>query len=378
MSCSSTCSSSRGPQGDPGQSQYTYIAYASNSSGAGFSLVPNNSLKYLQVLVTNAPIASPTLANFTGTWVKYLGDDGANGTSGTNGKDGAPGAITFNYQWSTSNTGSDPGAGFVKVNDPDVTAATALYIDIVDDLGNTITNLLAQMFNVSSSAVKSIIYIRSADLLSYAAYQVTGGTNLGGYFIINVTPIGATSASPFLNGDNLLFSFSVTGNKGDTGSEILYNNLTDTASAGSGSYEILMSYNVAANTLSTNGSYLKIVAQAINGNDQVGITDSEFLQVKLIGGLGAQTLQTQFAYQYERAMLEIELHRVSATSTKILYKIYNAGGSSTAGLQWNAVTSTVLPSNDIITVQLGALDIVTAPRAAYLVAQELLIEKNIK
>jgi hypothetical protein len=378
MSCSSTCSSSRGPQGDPGQSQYTYIAYASDNAGTGFSLVPDNSLQYLQVLVSNTPIVAPTVANFTGVWVKYIGNNGANGTNGANGSDGAPGDVTFTYNWSSSTTGADPGPGNVKVNDPDVLSATALYIDVEDSLGNNVANVLSEMYLVSTSTVKSIIYIRNTGISNYVAYRVTGGVNLGGYFLINVTPIGATSSTPFSNGDPLLFSFSVTGNKGDTGAEILYNNLTDTASTGSGAFEILMSYSVAANTLSSNGSYLKIVGQGICGNDQVGITDSEYLQLKLTGGLGTQTFQVPFAYQYERAMFEMELHRLNATSTKVVYKTYSAGGSSTGLIQWNAITSTLIPSNDIITVQLGALDIVTAPRAAYIVAQELLIEKHIK
>jgi len=66
-----------GPQGLPGANAYSYVAYAADASGAGFSLTPTNALKYRAEIHPEAPIEDLTAADFTGAWVKYLGDDGA-------------------------------------------------------------------------------------------------------------------------------------------------------------------------------------------------------------------------------------------------------------------------------------------------------------
>lgn len=75
-----------GVPGKDGKSAYLYVAYASSATGAGFSLTPTNSLKFRAEIHTDTPIASPTLADFSGaTWVKYIGDDGTGGTGTGNG-----------------------------------------------------------------------------------------------------------------------------------------------------------------------------------------------------------------------------------------------------------------------------------------------------
>ena len=66
----------RGPTGATGHESYLYVAYAENTAGRGFSLLPAASRKYRAEIQSGAPIESPTLSDFSGaTWVKYLGDD---------------------------------------------------------------------------------------------------------------------------------------------------------------------------------------------------------------------------------------------------------------------------------------------------------------
>ena len=68
----------RGADGSDGASAYIYVAYASDSMGSNFSLVPTSGLKYRAELHTNIPLESPNASDFSGvTWVKYIGDDGA-------------------------------------------------------------------------------------------------------------------------------------------------------------------------------------------------------------------------------------------------------------------------------------------------------------
>lgn len=67
-----------GQNGTDGVSSYTYVAYASDASGTGFSLTPTNALKYRAEIHTTTAIETPDVDDFTGaTWVKYIGDDGA-------------------------------------------------------------------------------------------------------------------------------------------------------------------------------------------------------------------------------------------------------------------------------------------------------------
>ena len=66
----------RGPTGATGHEAYLYVAYAENTDGRGFSLLPAASRKYRAEIQTDAPIDTPTLADFAGAaWQKYIGDD---------------------------------------------------------------------------------------------------------------------------------------------------------------------------------------------------------------------------------------------------------------------------------------------------------------
>ena len=66
----------RGPAGETGHESYLYVAYAENTDGRGFSLLPAASRKYRAEIQTDEPLETPTLADFAGaSWVKYLGDD---------------------------------------------------------------------------------------------------------------------------------------------------------------------------------------------------------------------------------------------------------------------------------------------------------------
>lgn len=86
--CNSCFDVSRGRQGDAGVSSYTYYAYASTALGAGFSLVPSNSLKYISQVTKDQPATTLVLADFPLPFLKYIGDDGSPGINGTNGVNG--------------------------------------------------------------------------------------------------------------------------------------------------------------------------------------------------------------------------------------------------------------------------------------------------
>ncbi|MGN0878594.1 MAG: hypothetical protein ACI4WT_03965 [Oligosphaeraceae bacterium] len=67
----------RGPQGAPGRDSCTFIAYAQDADGSGFSLTPANSRKWRAEIHLDHEPEALTAADFAGKWVKYIGDDGA-------------------------------------------------------------------------------------------------------------------------------------------------------------------------------------------------------------------------------------------------------------------------------------------------------------
>lgn len=69
-----------GAPGEDGAAAYFYMAFASDSSGAGFTTIFNPSLDYVAFRATTSPIVSPAGSDFTGLWKKYKGDDGPPGS----------------------------------------------------------------------------------------------------------------------------------------------------------------------------------------------------------------------------------------------------------------------------------------------------------
>ena len=65
-----------GDDGDDGQSAYVYVRYASDDQGTDFSDAPAITRKYIAIKTTTEPIAEPAASDFTGLWMKFLGDDG--------------------------------------------------------------------------------------------------------------------------------------------------------------------------------------------------------------------------------------------------------------------------------------------------------------
>lgn len=69
-----------GSSGADGISTYTYVAYAIDASGNGFSVNPTNDLKYRAEIHVHEPIEKLSITDFANAvWVKYIGDNGTPG-----------------------------------------------------------------------------------------------------------------------------------------------------------------------------------------------------------------------------------------------------------------------------------------------------------
>ena len=149
---------------------------------------------------------------FTGS----QGDIGFTGSLGFTGSQGGFGGATFEYDWSTNTTVSDPGAGTVKINNANLTSGTILSIDDTDAQGTDIQQFL-RTIDDSTSAIKG--HFRMANKLNaddFALYTISAISEETGYFEVTVAYVDG-SATSFTNGEELIMTFARTGDKGDTG-----------------------------------------------------------------------------------------------------------------------------------------------------------------
>ena len=80
-----------GTDGTDGVNAYVYIAYASDSSGTGFTTTFDTNLDYVAIKATTTEIVTPQASDFTGLWKNYKGATGAQGLQGEPGVDGTDG-----------------------------------------------------------------------------------------------------------------------------------------------------------------------------------------------------------------------------------------------------------------------------------------------
>ena len=110
----------QGPQGIPGtdgsdgKSSYTHIAYATSSTGSGFTQTPTSSTTYMGVYVNQIATDSTNPADYR--WSLIKGADGAQGTPGKAGADGK--TPYFHIAYANNATGTE---GFSTTDSQDKT-----------------------------------------------------------------------------------------------------------------------------------------------------------------------------------------------------------------------------------------------------------------
>lgn len=138
--------------------------------------------------------------------------------------------IAIPYTFSSTTTVADPGAGTIRLNNATQTSATALLADLVDGIGTTVTGLLDQ-FDDSTSTVKGYLRLTKAgDETKWLVFAVTAMASPSGYRNITVSGGVGSSTSPFADGDNVTLTFVRNGDKGDTGPAALWTDVLSGAS----------------------------------------------------------------------------------------------------------------------------------------------------
>jgi len=144
------------------------------------------------------------------------GETGATGAQGNTGADGQFGGITVDYTFSTNTTVSDPGTGTVKFNNADLTSASIMSIDDLDDNSTDIQAFL-RTIDDSTSTIKGHFRISNkADSTDFALFTISSISEEAGYFQVTSAYVSG-SASAFSNGEDVIITFARTGDVGAQG-----------------------------------------------------------------------------------------------------------------------------------------------------------------
>lgn len=145
------------------------------------------------------------------------------GPTGPVGPQGTPSTVTgptgprngVDYVFSTTITDVDPGNGIFRYNSATLASVTFIYIDNLDNLGNTQTTWY-DLWDDSTDAVKGFITIQGASGSVVNQFRITGNVTVAtGYYKIPVALVSG-AALPTNNTSNII-SFTRTGNVGANG-----------------------------------------------------------------------------------------------------------------------------------------------------------------
>ena len=112
------------------------------------------------------------------------------------------GGMAMHYKWSTNTLSTDPGAGYVKVNNADPHLATQLYINDLTSLGNDLSPVYD---NIEAGDVIGVWEEAASNTTLY--YEVTSATDNSGWHTFGVTNI--PTAAGTINNNNHVQVFVV-------------------------------------------------------------------------------------------------------------------------------------------------------------------------
>lgn len=130
--------------------------------------------------------------------------------TGPQGSTGDIGGVAFQFDDGTAD--ADPGAGNIRANNADLSAATTLFVSKANRYANSVAAYLATLDD-STSSHKGYLTLTAPDSETQATFSITGLTDASGY--VKLTVSGHSGATSFVDAERLVFQFSRTGNAGD-------------------------------------------------------------------------------------------------------------------------------------------------------------------
>ncbi len=129
----------------------------------------------------------------------------------------AGGAVSLQYTFDSTTTDSDPGAGKLRLSSATQNASSVIRVDLTGADGSALSGVLDLIDDSTSTNKGYLKLLNATDATKWLVFSVASVASPSGYRNITATCAASSSASPFTNGDALLFDFTPTGDKGDTG-----------------------------------------------------------------------------------------------------------------------------------------------------------------
>jgi hypothetical protein len=121
------------------------------------------------------------------------------------------------YEFSTTTTDSDPGAGKLRLSSATQDASTVIRADLLDLLGNDWTAFLDTLDD-STNTNKGYLELRHlTNPAKWIIFKVSSVASPSGYRNITVVPVDSSATSPFANTDQIVLHFAPAGDVGASG-----------------------------------------------------------------------------------------------------------------------------------------------------------------
>ncbi len=168
------------------------------------------------------------------------------------------------FTYSTTTTDSDPGSGFIRLNNTTIASATIAYIDDNENSGTDVSAWVQSFDDVSGNDTnRGRLRISKANSLdTWMVFKVTGAVvDASGYTKVNLVYID--NAGTFTNNDKVFVSFVASGEDGAIpGYRYTFDTSTSDADPGAGEIRF------------NNGTYASATAIYIDDADANGVTVS--------------------------------------------------------------------------------------------------------
>ena len=126
------------------------------------------------------------------------------------------GGATFDYNFKTDTTDSNPGAGNVRLNNSTQPSATEMYLSQIDFAGSDIESFL-ETIDSSTSAVKGHVRLADKDDAGdFVLFAISELTDNGTWWTLDISN-EASGGSALTNNEDIIASFVVTGDQGAKG-----------------------------------------------------------------------------------------------------------------------------------------------------------------
>jgi len=145
------------------------------------------------------------------------GSTGSTGSTGATGSDGNLSAECFDYGFLTVTTASDPGVGFVNLDNTNVQDAKMLYINKIDGNNDDITSFINTIAAGTSTIPGHVKLNSKSDPSNFVFYAINSIIDNTGWCSLTTSYISGDTGPIFSNIENIVVCFARTGDKGDKG-----------------------------------------------------------------------------------------------------------------------------------------------------------------